>query len=148
MVKLLTIFNLLAGAASIAGLYVTLNLGYVPYMLMVTFGLSLGLSGYVLFVPGTRIERNVSSKVRRFALPGYPDELVIQSGEFSLTGFGLAVVRFDQPFAETPTVEVVNEKNNRGYAPVVKEVTPHQVIFHRDAMSAPAEGQTFTWVAR
>jgi hypothetical protein len=104
--KFLTIFSLVAGAASITGLCVTLH-GYSGYAFAIVFGIALLASIYVLFVPDTTLERNVGFKVARFSLPSSSDEILIQRGEVSI-GYGPTAVEFNEPFAERPTVEIVN----------------------------------------
>jgi hypothetical protein len=148
MARLLTIFNLLAGAASIAGLYVSLALGYTSYALATIFVLTLVMSLYVLAVPGTPLERNVQSKIVRFTLPAGPEEVAIQRGEFSLDSWGPTAVEFYEPFVHAPEVEVIATAGSRGVIPSPVQVTPHHVVFRRESVSAPAERETFRWVAR
>ena len=148
MSKVLTVFNLLAGAASMGGLYVSLAFGYTGYALAAIFALALAVSVYVLAVPGTTLERNVQSKMTRFALPTGPEEILIQRGQFYLDGFGPTAVEFYEPFVRPPEVEVIATAGSRGVIPSPVQVTPHQAVFRRESVSAPGERETFTWVAR
>jgi hypothetical protein len=150
MAKTLTIFNVIAGAASMAGLYVSFTSSpstHSTYVLVAIFAVALFLSLYVLAVPGTRIERNVESKMMRYILPARSDEVGIQRGEFSILGAESTAVEFE-PFAELPDVEVIAIESSRYDPPSPIRVTPHQAVFRRTGDSYPAHRETFKWQAR
>jgi len=142
--KFLTVFNLVAGGASIGGLYVTLALEYQTSVIAIVFLIVAIICGYVLLVPNTFLERNVRSKLERYRDPRDGSEILIQRGTFSIEGSGSVAVEFPQPFADRPTVEVIRDRG-KGVPPGVENVTSHQAVFRRSL----GEGrQVFSWVAR
>lgn len=147
--KFLTLFNIVAGSASIAGLYVTVQANWRSDVLYGIFVATLVLCVYVLLVPGTALERNVASKLhpsiaRYENRTGGTEE--IQRGEFQMNGFGPVTLEFHRPFEQPPGVEVLDVASY-GRKPILKGVTSHQVVFDYTD-SAPAERRTFVWLAR
>lgn len=153
MAKFLTLFNLLAGAASIAGLYVTIQTNYNAFLLIGLFGLALLLCIYVLFVPGTTVERNVTAKLwpnlAQYSNPNKSGEVEeIQHGEFEVAGFDTTAITFHRPFASAPQVEVI-DTDRKGFVPIVQNVTAHQASFRRRESAPGIEKQfSYTWIAR
>ena len=145
LAKFLTIFSLAAGAASIAGFYLALKLGYTGYALAIVFGVAILSSIYLLIIPDTALERNVASKVARFTLPSSSDEILIQRGEVSI-GYGPTAVEFYEPFAERPMVEIVNHLGHIVGEPTVV-ATPHQAVFRLPSPGYPMP-QVWRWIAR
>ena len=153
MFKLLTVFNVLAGGASIAGLFLAVRPGDIGYGLVSIFAVTLVLTLYVLLVPGNRLERNVRSKVESYEPIGDSGNLVIQRGEVVIeTAGGSPAVEFHEPFAEPPKVELIFvegfvEGYNAPNSEIVR-VTEHQFVFGRSPDIWPRKKARFTWVAR
>jgi hypothetical protein len=154
MIKLLTIFNLLAGGASIAGLYVSVTGPADPrvtYALVGVFGVALALSAYVLLIPGTQLEQNVGSKLLRYRAPSSvgPDaDLVIQRGEFTISGWGPVAIEFHEPFVVPPRVEVINYRGYTTVTPSVVQLTEQHAVFKRENPLAPGQAENYRWAAR
>ncbi|MCX6830139.1 MAG: hypothetical protein NT002_12815 [candidate division Zixibacteria bacterium] len=150
MTKFITIFSLFAGAASMGGLYVTLKGPQDFWIMIFLFGISLAVSIYVLFVPNTKFEQNVASKIRKYRYPGISfgeQEVGIQKGDFSILQNGPAVVEFEVPFAEVPSFEIINFKGNGDPQPVVECLTPHQAVIRRNRSGSYVRSE-YRWVAR
>jgi hypothetical protein len=150
MVKFLTVFNIVASAASIVGLYVTLTDANRGSIIALVFLLSLPLSFYVLLVPNSTIERNVRSKIMTFENPELnqeSDEIIIQRGEFTVSGHASVGVEFYTPFRVPPEVVVINSRGYSPPLPSVDKVTTEHASF-KSGSSAPFAKQTFVWVAR
>ena len=58
MAKLVAVFNLVAGAASIGGLWVSIQLGNANGSIVAIFAVALLLSIYVLLVPANQLQWN------------------------------------------------------------------------------------------
>ena len=97
--KVLAIFNLLAGAASLAGLWLILPSDSVHPALIAIFAVTLLLVLYVLLVPGSAVEQNVAAKLERFRKEETGEGLVVQRGTFTIREYGPVTVEFYQPFA-------------------------------------------------
>ena len=147
MVRFLTIFNLLAGAASIAGLSLALRMEDTSAIMVVTFTIALLLSVYVLLVPGNPLERNVNAKFELFRDGQTGDEVMVQRGTFEIRGTGPATVQYYQPFAEPPKVEVLHVDRSSGKRPSVSEVTSVHVEFSRMVYGSDTPNR-FVWIAR
>ena len=91
-------------AASIGGLYVGLQTKYSGYFLLIFFGVTLLLCGYILFVPGSALERNVASKIWP-SVAVYTDatkpgqQVEVQKRRVSSSGIGSVDIQFNRPFA-------------------------------------------------
>src|SRR4051812_45008211 len=114
MIKLLTIFNIIAGTSSILGVvavYVVTPTALPYAFTLPLYIVTLIFSVYVLFVPGSKPEQNVRSKLQRYINPEDADptkDLSIQRGEFTVTGFNPVSAEFDGAFKPPPAVEIVN----------------------------------------
>ena len=154
MIKFLTIFNLIAGGASIVGLYIATNSPQDPllmYIFIGVFGIAILLSGYILFIPNTKLERNVASKVIKYRTPSSEESksiLSIQRGEFTINQWGPTAVEFYEPFVSPPQVEVINDRGYDTVTPSVTRVTEHHAVFKRESISAPGQSENYRWVAR
>lgn len=145
MAKFLTIFNIFAGGASIAGVIYSLTTK-IDYLFYIPFIVTLLLSIYVLLVPNTFLERNVKSKIRVFNEKVKP-QLIDQSGEFSIRTQGTATIEFPKPFSSIPEIEIINFKNNR-YIPNIDKVTIYQVTLIDSSINFLGEVQTYKWIAK
>ena len=151
MAKFLTIFNLIAGAASIAGLLLLPDASLSSRYVLVPFVVALAVSAYVLLVPDTTLERNVRSKtqVELFEPPSSSDGIAIQQGQVTIKTNGSKVaVKFERPFASPPVVELINTGGATLFTPTVDTVTAHQAIFDPHLNMSPVEKGEFTSVAR
>lgn len=106
MTRFITIFSLFAGTCSVLGILVPAITGVSivpPSILIPAFLLISILSAYILFVPNTRIERNVRSKLERYAAPRNPSDtdapVLIQRGAFRLGFKYKTSVEFQHPYA-------------------------------------------------
>lgn len=86
MPKILTIFNLVAGGASIAGLYVSLFTQNHSWILLVFFVITAALCAYVLFVPGNPLETNVENKLINYKSIPNSNQIAIQKDDFNYYG--------------------------------------------------------------
>ena len=147
MAKLLAVFNLIAGAASIIGLAVSLQMERTHPLVVGTFIVTLALTAYVLFVPGNPIERNVGAKLEVFRDGDGGSELLVQRGTFNIQEYGPATVEFYQPFADVPKVEVLHYKPSNEQRPYVSTVTNVHVEFSRASYGGKTPNR-FSWIAR
>lgn len=156
MATFLTIFNVIAGAASILGL-VGMLLGIASrgfrQFFGILFALVVLLSVYVLLVPESWLESNVASKISYYRSPTETeirDRVLIQRGEFSFSDYGPFAIEFPVPFRSAPSVEIVNYRGYRN-APHLNEVTAHQAVFTRSSSGGtllPENLKRFRWIAR
>lgn len=146
--KSLAVFNIIAGASSIAGLVVAwqAKLPRANLILTVVFVFSLILSLYVLLVPGTKIEENVRSKIERYHHPNRPEAIALQRGEIVLEGLEPKSVEFEIPFSTAPEIEFVNQPGNDVEAVLVSK-TPYQFTARKASTSYSTHGLTYRWIA-
>jgi hypothetical protein len=155
MYKLLTVFNIIAGAASIAALLIQQLAPNDTWPRQIVVPLALiagGLCLYVLLVPETWLERNVRTKVQRYTTRVDPSNttLVIQEGRVRFFGFSNRTVRFHEPFASPPEVELVDTYGDfarEGGLPEVMSKSEHAFVMHRSGgllFAAPK----CDWIAR
>lgn len=147
MAKFMTIFNLMAGAASIAGLVLALRIENVGIMMVIVFVIALLLSIYVLLVPGNPLERNVNAKLEVFLDGQSGGEMMVQRGTFDIKGTGPATVPFYQPFAEPPKIEVLHAGRGSGTRPSVSAVSNVHAEFSRISYGTDTPNK-FAWIAR
>ena len=147
--RLLTLFNLLAGGASMAGLWISLQIGYTGAALLMISLITLFVTGYVLFVPGTSFEQNVRSKTEVYSVPANVDaaELHMQRGEVAIQWAHPKAVRFPAPFAEPPHVEII-DTNGHLCVPVPEKITIHQFVAAPPyTLSDASKVCVYEWVA-
>jgi hypothetical protein len=84
MPKLLALFNIVTGAASVAGLWVSLDRDQTPMAIAVMFVITMVLAAYVLFVPANLITENVAAKFTLFRNKATGDELLLQRGTVAI----------------------------------------------------------------
>jgi hypothetical protein len=148
VIKLLTVLNILAGGASIAGFILTFRRGDFDFTLGSIFAFTLALVFYVLFVPGNRLERNVRAKVELYDPIGDWENLIIQRGEIEIETDGSSTsVEFYEPFAEPPKVELIFIKGNQQLKSEIALVTNHQFVLGHSVNRWPKEKAFYKWVA-
>jgi hypothetical protein len=148
--------------ASIGGLFLSLQNQYAGLhnvsgdFLFGLFGVTLLLCGYILFVPGSAWERNVTSKMwPSFAVytdatkPG--QQVEIQRGEFRAAGTQSLDIQFNRPFAAAPSVEVV-DVYHKGDAPKVNRwngavTAAHASVSRASYQSDKNERAYYVWIA-
>lgn len=148
MARLLAIFNVIAGGASIAGLYVTLFTNYDSGVLIALFALTAVFCAYVLFVPGNRVERNVASKLKHYRYPKSGDTVSIQQGEFTIEQNNLLPIPFPHPFAAPPAVELIKLDGHRAAAVSVATVTPHKFEIESASQILSYYRPKYRWIAK
>jgi len=148
MAKFLAVFNVVAGGASVIGLYVTLLTPYNSTVLAVLFALTLALCVYVLFVPGNRLESNVESHMRTFREPGTGNVVAVQRGEFKTKGRDIFPVEFPQPFTEPPTVELVKLGGHEDVRLRVRRVTELMFEVENPTMVLSHYESKYRWLAK
>lgn len=154
MAKLLAVFNILAGAASLIGLvvqYTSSSSNWPTAILLPLYLVTLVLCIYVLFVPGNSIEKNVRSKVELYRDKGettFEGNVMIQRGTVTFFG-GKATIEFERPFKGKPEVTIINNKE-RGFAgPNIQLVSVNgQVAVFRQVYSHNLLPTRYKWVAR
>ncbi|MFN1535708.1 hypothetical protein [Vibrio jasicida] len=152
MSTFLAIFNVIAGMASILGLfYIFMSEDRVKFkpVAYIGFGIALLISGYILFVPGSYFENSVKSKVLTYSKEE-SDSILVQRGEVSFGGLREYEVMFPEPFKSTPEVEMVNV-NGYDHGPYIQSATPFKIVLKRSSSGPtliPESFQTFIWVAR
>ena len=157
MLTALTVFTIITGTASLLG-FAFAFFGKVTakykWLCAAFFVLAAIWSGYVLLVPGSTTESNVASKIAYFHFPSVErqsETLLIQRGEFTLSGLGPIGIEFMLPFRHPPEFELINFSGvGPEEVPHVEKVTAHQVVIDRQYGFPQAEGQNrkFRWVAR
>lgn len=147
MAKFLTLFNVVASAASIAGLYIALGMAHANVFLVVIFTVALLVSAYVLLVPGNPLEKNVAAKIWIFEDPSSGERLMVQEGLFEIHGRGTATAQFYQPFGEPPEVQVLNAGRNGKGRPRVSRVSTLHAEFERISYEIGSASR-FKWIAR
>jgi hypothetical protein len=159
MAKLLALFNILAGTASIAGLYLTMvtkagnNVPevatYDHRVLLLLFIVTLGFCAYVLFVPGNRIERNVGAKLKHFRYPQSGDTVAFQEDEFTYKSGAMLPIQFPHPFAAPPTIELIKIGGHPNFELKVIKVTPHHFEIECTCEIYSAHGpDRYRWIAK
>ncbi|MEZ4396507.1 MAG: hypothetical protein R3C71_06335 [Candidatus Krumholzibacteriia bacterium] len=147
MAKFLTIFNLVAGTASIGGLLVALSVEQFQAAMWILFAFVFSMSAYVLLVPTNPLERNVRAKLERYRHPDGSGAVTIQRGKLTIRSFEPVGVEFCVPFAEPPEVELISNRKASHSPPEITSVFRHQAVFQY-SVSAPGDPQEFSWVAR
>lgn len=135
MVTTITIFTIITGTASFLG-FLSIFFGkskrYKPLCYSLFF-LAFLWSIYILFFPGTSVTQKVADKISFYKSPTIEQPsstLIIQRGDFSISGFEPLSIEFPYPFKDIPQVEVINLKGyDKNYIPRVIEVTQHQAVF-------------------
>ena len=153
MGRIIAVFTIISGTASICGLILQLypvSESLPPILLTGIFIMGLVLAFYVLFVPGSSIAENVISKVEYYR-GGTVDvkkvgDMLVQRGTVKLSGFNPRGIEFPIPFKTKPSVEILDPIGSN--EPVeVKAVSPHHFIVKRPG------GRVFgrfmyRWIAR
>ena len=148
MARLLATFNVIAGGASIAGLYATLVTPYDLTWLIALFALTAAFCAYVLFVPGNQVERNVASKLKHYRYPKSGDTVAIQQGEFTIEQNNLLPIPFPHPFAASPAVELIKLGGHREASVSVAAVTPHKFEIESNSLMLSHYRPKYRWVAK
>jgi len=149
LAKFVAVFNVVAGGASIAGLYLTFHSGYKNYGMLAIFGLTAAMSAYVLFVPDTRVEQNVRSKIERYLAPDGSGELVFQRGEIELDTSTLKQIEFNLPFVAPPEIELIFRSGSENVGPnVVTKATANAAAFSPRIVTYSSDRAVFTWLAK
>ncbi|MCW5649572.1 MAG: hypothetical protein KIS62_07505 [Ramlibacter sp.] len=148
MGRLLAVFNVIAGGASIVGLYITAFTDYRSWILAVIFAVTAVFVGYVLFVPGNRLEANVSAKLQNYEAPNGDGIITKLHDEFVIGGFGeWKEIPFPHPFKEPPEVELIKLAGPGSIVLAVHEVTPHKLVVANAREARTTERATYRWVA-
>jgi hypothetical protein len=146
--RLLAVFNVVAGGASIVGLYITAFTDYRSWVLAVIFVTTAVLAGYVLFVPGNRLEANVRAKLQNYEAPEGNGIITKLHDDFVIGGFGeWKEIPFPYPFREPPEVELIKLSGPGEIVLAVHEVTRHKVVVSNARPAVTAERATYRWVA-
>jgi hypothetical protein len=145
--RLFAVFNVLAGGASIAGLYITAFTDYNSWILAVVFLATAVFVGYVLFIPGNRITANVTAKLQKYQSPDGLGTVTMLRDEFVVAGYSWKEIPFPHPFKEPPQVELVKLSGSSYVAHSVAEVTVHKfvVVAHPETQST-GDAQ-YRWIA-
>jgi hypothetical protein len=123
MTKTLTIISIIGGIASTVSLLNGILLaGTTNSYEVIGFALVILLAAYVLFVPNTKLEQNVSGKIRTYDINKKP-QLIDQTGEFIISGPDPVSVEFPIPFVETPKFEIINFKKYCRNLPEINKIT-------------------------
>lgn len=147
MGKLLAVFNVIAGGASIVGLYITAFTDYRSWVLAVIFAVTAIFVGYVLFVPGNRIEANVSEKLKHYHAPDGNGLLTKVQDEFDIGAFETKEVPFPHPFTFAPQVELIKLSGPTEIHLVVKEITPHKLVVRHARLAITSGRAKYRWIA-
>ena len=161
---ILTVLNVFAGVASLVGFFYTwssvraprkdsvarspLDIRFLKWTSRVFVFTGL-FALYVLFYPGSLLERNVRSKTTNYRSTALGDSgqvIQIQRGSIRFAGDERAI-EFDAPFADTPSVDIVNTKGYR-LGIEVGEVTPHSVTVTRSIFNGFERFKSYRWIAR
>jgi hypothetical protein len=157
MATAITIFTIVTGTASVLGFVFAFYRDVTPtYVLLckIGFGVAIVWSVYVLFIPGTSVEKNVAQKIAYYHVASaekQSDALIIERGDVSFSGTGPLAIEFPVPFRNPPDVEVINAGGyGDEYVPKVRTVTSQQVVLYRNTTggSVPEFLQGYRWVAR
>jgi hypothetical protein len=162
MIKLLAlslaVFNIVACAASIAGLYLALVTvaghtvpafgEYDQRVLVILFVVTLVFSVYVLFVPANPIERNVRAKLKHYKYPLSGTVVSLQGDEFTHKPEAMLPIPFPHPFAAPPKVELIQIGGDPKYKVDVGNITTFQfeVVCMQQIMSLLGPGR-YRWIA-
>lgn len=163
MARFITLLSMLGSVASILGIIISFKGIESPITAQwtrIAFFVSLGLAGYVLFVPGNAQVRNVESKYKTYKMTAPAEDLVfIQDGSFKMTGPQSHTVRFQTPFIDPPQIEIIAKDGSYGDSvPRVSNITQFQFTasrttgmvyegtkkFHPDGFDWIAHGQIMT----
>ncbi|WP_201492423.1 hypothetical protein [Rubrivivax sp. A210] len=147
MGRLLAVFNIIAGSSSIVGLYITAFTEYRSWVIAVIFVVTAIFVAYVLFVPGNKVETNVSAKLNQYRSPDGAGTITKLHDEFIVGGFAWREIPFPHPFAEPPHVELIKLSGPGSVSHSVSQVTVHKfvVIAHPKAQSS--EDARYRWIA-
>lgn len=147
MGRLLAVFNVIAGGASIVGLYITAFTEYRSWILAVIFAVTAIFVAYVLFVPGNRIEANVTAKLQTYQAPDGLGTVVKLHDEFSVGGYAWREIPFPHPFKEPPHVELIKLSGPGSVAHSVSQVTVHKFVVTAHPNARTIEAATYRWIA-
>ena len=160
MVTAFVVFTIFSGFASLLGFaFIFFGVVTIKYKILCAIGFLLAgvWAGYVLIVPNSTTEKNVTSKIAYYEYPSVErrsEILMIQRGSFALSGVGPMAIEFFLPFRDPPEIEIINFMGyNSGEVPLVKRVSAHQFevsLLHLLERGFPQAGQNriFKWVAR
>lgn len=148
MGRLLAAFNVLAGGASLVGLYITAFTDYRSWVLALLFVLTAVFVTYVLFVPGNLIERNVAAKLmRHYESPTGTGTITKVQDEFVIDAFSSLQIPFPHPFKEPPEVELIRLSGPGHIRLKVANVTSHKFVVSQDSSAFTVDKATFRWIA-
>jgi hypothetical protein len=148
MSRLLAVFNLLAGATSFIGLYLTLFTKHDLSDLWPLYAITATLVVYVLFFPGNPLEKNALAKFSLYQVSPSENGVVILEDDFSLEGGKSKSIRFPCNFAEIPTVELIRLDGDEEVMPVIKVVTQHHFELHQPYSTYSWKKAKFQWVVK
>jgi hypothetical protein len=145
--RLLAVFNIVAGGASIVGLYITAFTDYRSWILAVLFLVTAVFVAYVLFVPGNRIEANVSAKLQNYQSPDGFGTVTKLHDEFVVGGLSWKEIPFPYPFKVVPQVELIKLSGPGSVSHSVSEITVHKFVIVAHPKTLSSEEARYRWIA-
>lgn len=140
-------FNVVAGGASIAGLYITAFTAYRSWILVCLFLLTAVFVAYVLFVPANRIEANVSGKLQNYQSPDGLGTVTKLHDEFVVEGLSWKEIPFPFPFKEVPHVELIKLSGPGSVRHSVSEITVHKFVVAAHPQTLSNVEARYRWIA-
>jgi hypothetical protein len=129
------------------GLYYTAIKEPTPWVIQLFFVITIIFALYVLFVPGNRIEANVSAKLQRFQSPDGIGSVTKLHDEFFVGGFQRKEIPFPQPFKEAPQVELIKLSGPGSVAHSVSEITVHKFVVIASPHTLSGVDAQYRWIA-
>ncbi|MEO0474834.1 MAG: hypothetical protein AAF085_02525 [Planctomycetota bacterium] len=147
MAKFLTVLNVVAGFASIVGLYIALDkkAENIDGVVIAIFVVTVLIALYVLLIPNNPLQKNVEAKLSIYECPN-KGKIMIQTGNSQIIGGGPVTVEFDPPFADAPDVVPINAGNESMRLPDVENITYSSAMFTRGAYRGTKQ-ESFKWIA-
>jgi hypothetical protein len=145
--RLLAVFNVIAGGASIIGLYITAYTDYKSWVIGLIFAITIIFVAYVLFVPSNRIEANVSAKLQRFQSPNGIGTVTKVQDEFLVRGNERKEIPFPHPFKEVPQVELIKLSRDEWVAHSVSNITVHKFVVIANSSLFSSREVRYRWIA-
>ena len=142
----IAVFNVIAGGASMAGLYITASSDDISLVTGGIFILTIILSAYILFVPYNPIEFNIREKLQHYMSPDGSGTMTKLLGTFQPKGHAPVDIPFPYPFESKPEVELMQITESSFSRYELGDITPHKFSLKPIGLTS-FDRPCYRWVA-